>query len=172
MNEKELPIYNQIIKQTQDFKALYLVKVAEHAIKEFARYKSLANYTNQEWLEKHGVTVNYNFKLTGVRESYRTISKAGDALRSKSWRLSKMGEAAFVEKEVKNGEEHYKASIEKLTYRIVQKGLFTDKVLSITTNFLNQNLDCFVSDGTKTVHAFTILAWGDIQKPHYRFLIK
>jgi hypothetical protein len=34
------------------------------------------------------------------------------------------------------------------------------------------NFETTLSDGEKIVRAFTIVASGEIQKPHYRYLIK
>jgi hypothetical protein len=34
------------------------------------------------------------------------------------------------------------------------------------------NIDMTLTDGEKTVKAFTIIAEGQIQRPHYRYLVK
>ena len=34
------------------------------------------------------------------------------------------------------------------------------------------NIESIITDGTKTVRAWTIVAEGEIQRPHYRYLIK
>ena len=34
------------------------------------------------------------------------------------------------------------------------------------------NIDTIISDGEKQVKAQTICAWGEIQRPHYRYLVK
>ncbi len=66
---------------------------------------------------------------------------------------------------------HYESSIVKLAVRIKKYDLNSDRLI-ITSSHIGVNLDCTLTDGEKTIRAFTIIASGDIQKPHYRFLIK
>jgi len=72
---------------------------------------------------------------------------------------------------VKAAEKHYDESINKLAYRIEQKGLNIDKIY-VQTSHIGVNINTILTDGEKTVKAFTIIASGDIQRPHYRYLIK
>jgi len=76
-----------------------------------------------------------------------------------------------VEKMVENAIEHYKFSIEKLAARIEKKGL-NQEVLKTVTSHIGVNIETTLTDGNKTVKAFTIIAEGDVQRPHYRYLIK
>lgn len=68
-------------------------------------------------------------------------------------------------------EAHYEQSIEKLAFRIAQKGL-NQESLTVTTSHIGVNIETTLTDGIKTVRAFTIIASGEIQKPHYRYLVK
>lgn len=77
----------------------------------------------------------------------------------------------FVPKMIENAEIHYLSSIEKLAYRIQAKQL-NENNLCVKTSHIGVNIDTIITDGVKTVRAFTIIASGDIQKPHYRYLIK
>ena len=76
-----------------------------------------------------------------------------------------------VEKMVKAAEQHYENSIQKLAARIEKKGLNTEN-LSVLTSHVGVNINTTLTDGIKTVRAFTIIAEGPIQRPHYRYLIK
>ena len=77
----------------------------------------------------------------------------------------------FLAKRKKEAEEHYENSILKLADRIDKKGLNID-ALKATTSHINVNIETVLTDGVKTVKAFTIIASGAIQCPHYRYLIK
>jgi len=44
--------------------------------------------------------------------------------------------------------------------------------LKVQTSHIDVNIDTTLTDGEKTIKAFTILAEGAIQRPHYRYLIK
>ena len=72
---------------------------------------------------------------------------------------------------VKAAEQHYENSIQKLAARIEKKGLNTEN-LSVLTSHVGVNINTTLTDGIKTVRAFTIIAEGPIQRPHYRYLIK
>ncbi len=76
-----------------------------------------------------------------------------------------------VEKMLTNAEKHYDASIEKLAYRILLKGLDPESI-QLETSHIGVNIETTITDGRNTVRAFTIIAGGYIQKPHYRYLIK
>jgi hypothetical protein len=66
---------------------------------------------------------------------------------------------------------HYENSIVKLAYRIEKKGLNLDKI-TVKTSHIGVNINTWITDGEQTVHAYTIIASGEIQRPHYRYLIK
>jgi len=44
--------------------------------------------------------------------------------------------------------------------------------LQLSTSYLDPNISTKITDGKKTVNAWTIIASGPIQRPHYRYLIK
>jgi hypothetical protein len=81
------------------------------------------------------------------------------------------GVEKFVEKQVKEAGEHYESSILKLSAKIEKKGLNIEK-LEVKSGRVGVNFETTLTDGEKIVRAFTIVASGDIQKPHYRYLIK
>ena len=44
--------------------------------------------------------------------------------------------------------------------------------LKVKTSHIGVNIDTILSDGEKQVREITIVASGEIQRPHYRYLIK
>jgi hypothetical protein len=44
--------------------------------------------------------------------------------------------------------------------------------LVVETSHIGVNINTTLTDGEKTVRAFTIIASGEIQRPHYRYLVK
>lgn len=76
-----------------------------------------------------------------------------------------------VEKMVKAAQKHYTNSIAKLALRIEKKGLDQTKI-EMTTGYVDVNITTTITDGEKVVKAWTIIAGGEIQKPHYRYLVK
>jgi hypothetical protein len=77
----------------------------------------------------------------------------------------------YVAKQVKSAIDHYEDSIVKLAARINAKGLDIGKIKA-TTSHIGVNINTTLTDGFKTVRAFTIIAGGAVQRPHYRYLIK
>ncbi len=166
-----------LFKETQSLKEQYLQKTEEWAKKSFARYEELNHRTIEEWYNA------YEIKYA-MKEQYGKIYPSVDNSEYHRKNLSKMksnrdkiekvvrgGEQAFVEKQLKLAEEHYKDSILKLASKIRAKGLIEDK-LEVKTSHIGMNIDTVLSDGEQTVKAFTILAHGEINAPHYRYLIK
>jgi hypothetical protein len=76
-----------------------------------------------------------------------------------------------VDRAVVMAERHYANSIEKLAVRIEKKGL-DQTALKVLTSHIGVNIESVLTDGVKTVRAWTIIASGMIQRPHYRYLIK
>lgn len=77
----------------------------------------------------------------------------------------------YIEYEVKRAKIHYQVSIEKLSKRIEKKNLNQNN-LSFSTSYLDPNISTTITDGVKVVNAYTIIASGRIQRPHYRYLVK
>jgi DNA anti-recombination protein RmuC len=82
-----------------------------------------------------------------------------------------MGEEKYIQKELKKADQHYETSLKKLTNRIELKNLNIEK-MKIVTGYVGVNINMTLSDGEKVVKAFTIIAEGTIQRPHYRYLVK
>jgi hypothetical protein len=76
-----------------------------------------------------------------------------------------------IDRAVAMAERHYAQSIEKLAIRITKKGL-AQWNLRVGTSHIGVNIETILTDGIKTVRAWTIVASGQIQRPHYRYLIK
>ena len=72
---------------------------------------------------------------------------------------------------VKAAQKHYTNSIAKLALRIEKKGLNQEKI-EMTTGYVDVNITTTITDGEKVVRAWTIIAGGEVQKPHYRYLVK
>jgi len=77
----------------------------------------------------------------------------------------------FVKRALDVAEKSYASSIEKLAARIMKKELNFKKI-KLSTSYVDRNISTTITDGEKTVRAFTIIASGMVQKPHYRYLVK
>ena len=77
----------------------------------------------------------------------------------------------YIADSVKNAEVHYEQSIEKLAARVEKKNLEISN-LKVETAHVGVNIETVLTDGNKMVVAYTIIAEGEIQRPHYRYLVK
>ena len=138
--------------KTGDFKALFIEKT-----NEWAKAK-LQNNIDRNIAYR---TIDHKRKDASYFEEQKFYWK------SPSWFFTD----EFITKSVLKAEQHYEESIEKLAYRIQQKNLNVSN-LKVTSVFLGVNLDLEITDGIQKVTAKTILAWGEINRPHYRYLVK
>lgn len=85
-------------------------------------------------------------------------------------RIVDLGKKKYIKVELLKAESHYESSIIKLAERIQKKNLNESK-LKVTTSHIGVNIETILTDENQTIKAFTIVAQGRIQKPHYRYLV-
>ena len=143
-------LVEKLTEQTQELKTAYIQKTIEWSIEEYKRLRDFAN----------DFRANYD-----VHKEKKYFSLPACVVNAKG----KVEE--FTEIQVKKAEIHYSNSIEKLAFRIAKKGL-NENNLKMSTTYFDPNISTIITDGEKTVSAYTIIASGRVQKPHYRYLIK
>lgn len=148
--------------ETQSLKEQYIQHTEKWATEEFARLKK-AFSDIIEWQEKV-----YDRSVPALRTEFMKKRRIMDKMPREIYRNEIEG---FVANQIENAKKHYEQSIKKLAARVEKKELNVD-LLKATTSHIGVNIDTTLTDGEKTVRAFTILAIGDINRPHYRYLIK
>lgn len=146
-------------KETKSLKVQYVEMTEKWAKSEFIRMKAIKEV---DIIKERG------WKNRSGRMEH---TKASDAYWNNIRRAIQKGSDVFVKDAIKNAGEHYENSILKLADRISKKGLNID-LLKVKTSHIGVNIETTLTDGKKTVNAFTIIASGDVQRPHYRYLIK
>jgi len=148
--------------QTKSLKAEFVAKSIEFAKNDAVKATEQADWSYEKWVSEF--PSSYGSKV---------LSKAGDARRrfAENLKYNRVTIQAIVEKAEKLANEHYQDSIAKLATRIMKKGLNSQKI-EMTTSRIGINIETIVTDGEKTVTATTITAWGPVQRPHYRYLVK
>jgi prefoldin subunit 5 len=144
--------------ETESIKNSYMAQISDWSKEEFQRITE-ARYKIIDDLHSNVIVRNSS-----------TFWKAHKFL-DKCYKILHLGVEKFVEKQVKEAGEHYESSILKLSAKIEKKGLNIEK-LEVKSGRVGVNFETTLTDGEKIVRAFTIVASGDIQKPHYRYLIK
>lgn len=159
MNQKLVEILKS---ETKSLKEQYINLTVEYAEKEFNRYMEMAKWTYEQWEEKFPLRYMHGNILSkeGMNLKHNIVPKA-----------KRMGKENFIQRAKEEAINHYENSILKLANRIEKKGLNIDN-LQVKTSHIGVNIESILTDGEKTVRAFTIIAGGMVQRPHYRYLIK
>lgn len=167
-----------LTKETRSLKKQYVLLTKVWALKNHKRAVDMVSWTEARWCEYLGIEAET--KTSHYRPAYKGFPKGFFNTRaSKEYfnthdatdRITRLAEEEYMLKEEKKAEEHYEYSIQKLALRVDKKGLDLSK-LTVATSHIGVNIDTVLTDGEKTVKAFTIVASGPIQRPHYRYLIK
>lgn len=171
-------LINILKRETETLKVQYVAKTKEWAKDQFDAIVAKLKWTDLQWCDYFGLTASvYNqgssleFK-SFPRGFYNTKQSCEYSnFKDKAARIKKMVVEEFMLSEEKKAVLHYEGSIVKLANRIEKKGLIKDKLV-VETSHIGVNINTTLTDGEKTVRAFTIIASGEIQRPHYRYLVK
>ncbi len=169
----------EILKsETESLRVQYLKLTEEWAAKYYSRCEEQSKWSEVKWCEFYGLTPevhnagSINEWVGFPRGFYNTrTARIFDNLKNKIGKVIKLAPASFIDNEKESAENHYQDSILKLAARIEVKGLDIDK-LTVSTAHVGVNIDTTITDGVKTVKASTIVASGQIQRPHYRYLVR
>jgi len=173
----------QLIDATQDLKEAYINKTIEWAKKDYELAKKKDKWTINDWCEYLDLTprVVYRSADNGFAfpEGFYNTRKSREYSRmlNEIQSILRIPIEKYIEKEVKRAEMHYEQSIEKLVLRLIRKGVDESKPFEITSQRIGVNFECMIqfhntSNEEKYVKAWTIVASGSVQRPHYRYLVK
>lgn len=187
--------------QTQSLKVQYLELTEKYAHVEFTQITKAQAWDLREWQNRRNVRFKRVCSYLGSRrrqdhihdenctqydapdydlpdgtgrtdyENMKRDRQAKDDQHACKMAYEK-GEPAFVARALKNAEAHYEDSLAKLAYRCHGKGIRPTSKLEVKTAHIDRNITTVLTDGTVNVKAWTIIASGPVQRPHYRYLIK
>ncbi len=158
-----------LLDQTDELRVEFLAKTKEWSITEFSRFEKFltvrhtrADFFTTETSNKYGTSAYWE-----ASKEYRLYNDRYD----RASKVVNAGVESFIAREQKLAQLHYEQSIAKLASRIEKKEL-DQTALVVTSARLEMNFETTITDGDQTVRAFTILACGQIIRPHYRYLVK
>lgn len=176
----------QYIKMTEEWAKNYF----NHAKKQVERYYKLntsriegdRKRKTDSWNEYKKKYPNYNDYSKGFTIDIPKYIAPGFSQQSEEEKnLEKFyqqnrgmvsgGQKKFVDREIRLAQNHFEDSLRKLVDRIEKKGLNKES-LRIKTSHVGVHIETTLTDGEKTVKAWTIIAEGPVQRPHYRYLVK
>lgn len=138
------------------------IKTAEMTTNEYFRY-----YSNplSKW--------RYNELSDAEKATYKVRRRLSHRNASRWTRINKEADntkAEFIELKKEEANQYYESTVLKLATRIREIGFNIDN-LTLKSSHVDVNFETWISDGEKTYQAFTIIASGPVQRPHYRYLI-
>lgn len=185
-------IIAKLKEETKELLEMYMEDTRQYVDKKFAFYQKVLNWNTKQWCNYLKLEVQIKDKDYKVYPSERDLIENGtkyyafpdnfhntkDAkfyhkLRDEAYVVvNRMGKEKFLERELKDARLHYEGSIKKTALRLIKKGLDKDN-FRVTDKELDVNLSMtLIDDSGKKVRCFTIVARGEIQRPHYRYLVK
>lgn len=164
--------------ETKEFFEDFKLRVTIAAEKEYEKAAEMAEWNSEKWCSFLGIAPIE--KTTPQGQTYRTFpagffntaqSKKYFKYAEKARAIYKKGRIAHILKAQKSAEDHYNNATLKLEDRLLKIGVNQD-TLTVKSGKVGVNLELVLSDGKNIVRAYTIIASGPIQKPHYRYLVK
>lgn len=171
-------LINQLKKETQGLKKEYIQKTESWSDRYYKLVMAKLSWKDEDWCNHLGVTPEIHnagrvSEFKGFPKGFFNTEKSRTLHRMQSEvdKLYRMGVQEFKRRAVVEAESHYESSILKLADRLVKKGLNTESI-SIIYSQIGVNIEITITDNKKTVRAWTIIAEGPVQRPHYRYLVK
>lgn len=181
VRELSMGLVDALKKESTDFKAMYLDRVKVYAAKRFEQCIERNKWTAAEWLEKYGEEKFYRMqwhtdKTTGESKygnfTERVVSARGKREQGHVFNIVNAGLEKFTASEIAHAEDHYNNSIMKLAARLNSIGITDDKKFTMRSAGIGVNFECIITHERGETRAYTIIASGPIQRPHYRYLVK
>lgn len=167
-----------LTEETQELKSQYLEKTKNWAINFYNLCIERNNFQEEDWckyfnIEPRMANVGTSSQFLSFPKGFYNTknSMVLNKMKNEIFSICNLGLEKYLEKEESNAILHYENSIEKLAFRIVKKGLNIENI-KIKNNSIGVNINSEITDGLITVNAWTIIAEGQIQRPHYRYLVK
>lgn len=186
------PLKQALIEETQDLKERFLQQTQEWAEARFAFLMKASKFKELDWCKYFGLTAELaNYRGTDGPIAYDPKRKLEGSqfwsmprgfyntkTASEQWRLESEFKSALRRKKEgylqdahNKAVHHYDMSIDKLIGRLFLKGI-KDGEVNIKKGWVGVNLEMVISVNQVKVKAWTIVAQGEIQRPHYRYLVK
>ena len=176
-------LVQELYKHTIELKELYITKTKESADRTFVWASERKDWSTKQWYDNYNLP--YTLKHQGTDREYplldtKIMSQKGYSLvysgmcqnQDKVRLVIKLGLDSYKASLVKDAEKHYLESMEKLSIRLNSKGITDDAKFTITSAKIADNFECYIHHDLGVTKAWTIIAEGPVQQPHYRYLVK
>jgi len=171
-------ILKSLTAQSETFKSTWLKISYEWAAGNYVTHVARTDWTEQQWAQFLRVETRTVQGRLGA-DDYVTFHKGFyntkqarryDTARNASFRIARMLLIDYVNSEVEKAKAHFESALQKLAYRLAAKGMTASA--HISSQHVGVNYEAVIKQDDKVVRAWTIIASGAVQRPHYRYLIK
>lgn len=180
-NKKMENLINLLKSETRSLLDQYINHTAQHANTQFGRFVDRAEWSWEKWMDTYGVGYTMLPKKGGKEGETESQMNRGEYNRKPYYQMADAikkeraiidrGLDFYVAKEVEAAKSHYGYVIAKLADRICKKGL-NQSAIRVETARIGINLESKITDGEKSVKAWTVYAHGPVNRPHFRYLVK
>lgn len=168
----------ELYNHTKELKVLYIEETKKYADNKYKHCLERESWTTQQWYDDYKLP--YKILHEGTDRAFPSIEKGYSTMtyglmqqhKSEVRSILDMGLDKYKAKEVKYAEEHYEDSITRLSMRLNEKGITDDSQFTVTSQHIGVNFECYINHEHGLTKAWTIIASGPIQRPHYRYLVK
>lgn len=171
-------LFKKLESATESFKQEYVDKIKTWATDYYEVLIKRAEWTEIDWCKYFNVEPEPQNEGTHMefmsfpKGFYRTKQyREYKREQGKAQRAFSITPHKFVENAVKKAEKHFELSLIRLSDRIKAKDLNQSNIV-VEHAHVGVNLEMVLTDGDKIVKAWTIIASGEIQQPHYRYLVR
>ena len=171
-------LINELYAHTKELKEVYVEEIKRWADNKYNMCLDRSVWGDKEWYDYYGLVYKmykdgsgnefpllehgYNFNVYSIMLSARNeVSK-----------ILGMGLDKYKLGEVRLAEIHYEASIIKLAGRLNEKGVTDKTKFEIESGRIGINFECLIRHEFGITKAWTIIAEGEVNRPHYRYLVK
>lgn len=179
LSEPKAGLVEMIKAQTGEMLERFLLRTEVNSREDFAYCEKCLKRTDAEWYEAYGVQTEIKTRFASTETYIEPVSAEYHkkplykmrAAKEKMFKVVSKGVDDLIKKNREKAILHYEHSTNKLARRITDLGFETEKTV-VTSGYVGVNLELLITDGTKNLKCFTIVAEGAIQQAHYRYLIK
>jgi len=173
-------LVQKLTEETQDLKISFFQKTEQWCSNYYKILEDRSKWNEVDWCKYFGLEPEIHNKKHAAHLQFLGFPKGFYSTKnSKEYQNQRNiiritlsnGFEKMKEKELQKAKLHYENSILKLADRLEKKGI--DYNFEIVNKKLGVNFEMILKGRNgEVVKAFTIIAEGEIQRPHYRYLIK
>lgn len=156
-------LINLLTENTKELKDRYIKSVEDWASQKYDQCIIRVKWAHEKYMKVYGVI---------ERNGHKYLSQAGCVAKSEANTICSRTKSEFIKKEKEAGIRHYENSLERLAIRLKDKGVTDNTKIEIINAWVGINLEMIIKHDGKITKAWTIIASGQIQRPHYRYLVK